>query len=144
MRDTLRRQRNDDPEIAALKKQANGALAAGDLDAAEHLLGAIRARQRLLSERRLRAAEKARDDLMAGLQDEAETCMQQANAALLRFDALMALGFYRDGIAVLTDTPPDVRWRYTLQAADSLKEFGDRAGRNQASLYLYRVVWACY
>ena len=60
--------------------------------------------------------------------------MQQANAALLRFDTTNALGFYRHGIGVLTDTPSEVQWRYTLQAAYSLLQFGDRAGRNEALL----------
>jgi hypothetical protein len=38
MRNTLQQQRNDDPEIAALKKQASAALTAADLGATERLL----------------------------------------------------------------------------------------------------------
>jgi hypothetical protein len=142
MRDTLQQQRNDDPEIAALKKQASAALTAADLYATERLLGAIRLRQRTLSEHRRRTAEAARADLIAALEDEAETCTQQADAALLRSDAATALRFYRDGIAVLTGASPAARWRYTLQAADSLQEFGNRAGHNEAllaSIELYKL-----
>jgi hypothetical protein len=93
-------------------EQANDALTAADLDATERLLGAIRARQRTLSERWRRAAEEARADLIAALEDEAETCAQQAGAALLRFDAATALRFYRDGIGVLADASPEACWRY--------------------------------
>jgi tetratricopeptide (TPR) repeat protein len=142
MRDILEQQRNDDPEIADLKEQARSALTIADLDATERLLGAIRRRQRGLSDRRLRAAKEARADLISALEDEAETCMQQANAALLRFDTTMAGGYYRDAITVLTDTSLEIQWRYTLKGADSLREFGDFAGRNEAllaSIELYRL-----
>jgi len=162
MRDTLQEQRNDDPEIATLKKQANAALAVLNLDATEGLLGSIRTRRRALSanatlavlnldategllmsirtrqralpERRRRVAEKARADLIAALKDEAETCLQQADTALLRFDVTMALSFSRDGIAVLAETLPATRWRYMFQVIDSLSKFGDRAGSNEALL----------
>ena len=42
----LQQQRNDDPEIATLKQQASDALAGADMDTAERLMSAIRARQR--------------------------------------------------------------------------------------------------
>jgi len=134
MRDALQQQRNDDPEIATLKQQASDALAAADLDTAERLLSAIRARQRTLSERRRRAADEAHADLVAALEDEAATCARQADAALLRLGVAEALGFYRDGIAVLADASTEIRWRYALAAADALGEIGDRAGRNDALL----------
>ncbi len=134
MREALERQSNDDPEIATLKQQAGAALASADLDAVDRLLAAIRTRQRALSERRRRAATDAQADFMAALQDEAATCVQQADAALLRLDVAEANGHYEDGIAVLADAPADSRLRYTLAAADALQDFGDRAGRNDALL----------
>ena len=76
------------------------------------------------------------------VEDEAETCTQQSEAALLRSDAATALRFYREGIAALTGASPEARWRYSLQAADSLQEFGNRAGRNEAllaSIELYKL-----
>jgi tetratricopeptide (TPR) repeat protein len=134
MRDALQQQRNDDPEIATLKQQASDALAAADLNTAERLLSAIRARQRTLSDRRRGAADDAQTALVAALEDEAATCVRQADAALLRLGVAEALGFYQDGIAVLADAPAATRWRYALAAAGALQEFGDRAGRNDALL----------
>ena len=142
MRDALQQQRNDDPGIASLKQQAGNALAAADLDAAERLLAVIRGRQRTLSERRRRAADEAHADFVAALEEEADTCAQQAGAALLRFDLATATRFYQDGVAVLAEAPTDARWRYALNAANSLQELGDRAGRNDAllaSISLYRT-----
>ncbi len=105
MRDALQQQRNDDPGIASLKQQAGNALAAADLDAAERLLAVIRGRQRTLSERRRRAADEAHADFVAALEEEADTCAQQAGAALLRFDLASATRFYQDGVAVLAEAP---------------------------------------
>jgi Tetratricopeptide repeat len=134
MQEALRQQSNQDPEIATLRQQASDALAAADLDAAERLLAAIRERQRALSERRRRSADEARADFLAALEDESDTCGQQAGAALLRLDAAAATRSYQDGITVLAEASAEVRWRYALGAADSLREFGDRAGRRDSLL----------
>ncbi len=142
MRDALAAQRNDDPEIASLKRQAGAALNAGELDTAETLLASIEARQAALNARRLGAAREAQADLLAGLQDQADTSAQRANAALLRLDVAAAEARYRDGIAALAEAPSETRWRYVLAAAGALQEFGDRAGRNDAllaSLDLYAL-----
>ena len=134
MRDALQQHSNQDPKITALRQQASEALTAADLDTAERLLATIRERQRALTERRRHAADEARADFLAALEEEAGTCTYQAEAALLRFDVAAAAQFCKDGSLVFAEAPAQTRWRYTLGAATLLREFGNRTGRNDALL----------
>ena len=134
MRDIFQEQPSDDPEIATLKERMTAALANADLDAAERLLGAVRARQGTLSERRRRSVNESLAHLVSTLREEAKICAQQADAALMRFDTATALRFCYEGIALLVEVPVEIRRRYALQVADSMEEFGDRTGNNEAIL----------
>jgi hypothetical protein len=131
-RGALERGSNEDPEIAGLRTRARAALETGDLDTSDRLLAEMRARHRALVARRRSAASEARSDLLAALEDEADTCARQADGALLRLDAKAAAGFYRDGLDALAEMPEARRWEYAVMAAYALQEFGDRAGNNDA------------
>ena len=132
MRQALTRPADDDIETAKLQQQAISALDSGAFGDATRLLNDIRARERAASEQRRHRAAEARADWLAGLQSEAETCALLARAALARRDVPGAHRHLEDGLRVLAPADAPERWLYAMNAAGSLYDFGDHAGRNDA------------
>src|SRR5262249_27655086 len=123
---------NERPDIADLKRRALDALNRLDLENANRLFEEIRNLQKIETEQRRRTSDEARRDLLASLEEEANTCARQASVALLELNVQGAVGKYREGIAMLAEASTEIRWKYAITAADMLRELGDRAGRNDA------------
>src|SRR5450631_343299 len=132
MREALSRPSNEGSDIAELRRQAVSALDAGRFEEATRLLNVIRTQERDASDRRQRAADDSREDWLAGLEAEAETCALLARAALARHDGVTAFDQFEEGLRVLASADRELRRSYALAAAGALYDLGNLAGLNGA------------
>lgn len=125
--------RDEDPAISTLIAQAQTAVGAGDLDAADVALAA--ARQARAERNALRRAQ-----LEAGQLEEAAIVAAQAEVALLRIDYLGASALFAEAAELAPDGARE-KWSYTLAQADALfaraDEFFD-ADAAQRAIEVYR------